>query len=210
LLIAALFPSVSVSGQNPVLPVDQGSNEQIASVEDARVFAAVVERLILPRLRTMGNERPALRINTQTVVMCPEPNVGCFTQVDFDYLWGKDGLSRGAIMLGTTRPHPSTIVSDVATRGELVAAMKERNTQTTPLRPFAVGGMRLLFDRESTTEDVRTINVASFSLPGYVDDYALVYAGYMCGMLCGEGWLVVLTKNADGWFVRSAAELWMS
>jgi hypothetical protein len=52
--------------------------------------------------------------------------------------------------------------------------------------------------------------LGEFGFPGYVDDRALVYAGYVCGGLCGEGWLLVLTKEGDRWTVRSAAQLWIS
>jgi hypothetical protein len=45
-----------------------------------------------------------------------------------------------------------------------------------------------------------------FSRPAYSKDgYALVYASYTCGVLCGQSWLVVLHRTAEGWRVAAVA-----
>jgi hypothetical protein len=49
------------------------------------------------------------------------------------------------------------------------------------------------------------------SLPVYFDDdTALIYLGFSCGGLCGEGNFILLRRGANGWRVHKAAMTWIS
>jgi hypothetical protein len=55
-------------------------------------------------------------------------------------------------------------------------------------------------------------NVHAFtSLPAYFEDgTALLFLGYFCGGLCGEGNFILLRREHDGWKVVKAAMTWIS
>jgi hypothetical protein len=58
----------------------------------------------------------------------------------------------------------------------------------------------------------RDANVsASTSLPAYFDDgTALLFLGYHCGGLCGEGNFLLLRRTGDRWKVIKTAMTWIS
>ena len=61
-------------------------------------------------------------------------------------------------------------------------------------------------------ESRRTVGISSFSLPAYSSDgHAVVYASYVCGGLCGYGWLFLLRQEQGGsWQVVGTEMLWIS
>jgi hypothetical protein len=54
--------------------------------------------------------------------------------------------------------------------------------------------------------------ISLISLPGLNTDHtrALLYVGTSCGMLCGEGYFILLGKDGGEWKVLNKAMVWIS
>jgi hypothetical protein len=209
LLLAVLVSAACLRSQTPP-PVMSDGRAPAFSAEDSQVFAAVIEQMILPRLLRWGDAR-SLRIGRQTVALCSDPakGWGCYREESLEFFWGRDdGKNLGAVMIGTTLVRPGAVVADAITRMRLNAALMERNQRPTRLPPFRVPNVRLVFVEGDRPLAANIPFFGEFGFPGYVDDRALVYAGYVCETCGGEGWLLVLTKDGGRWIVRSGARLW--
>ncbi len=42
------------------------------------------------------------------------------------------------------------------------------------------------------------------------DGHSLVYGSFICGGLCGEGWLFLLKQEENSWRVVATEHLWVS
>lgn len=102
-----------------------------------------------------------------------------------------------------------------ATRQQLAADLRLRNAVSHPFPEGSLTGVIHIAPEERTEalkrESDRTVGITRLSLPAYSrDGHALVYGSYVCGGLCGEGWLFLLKDHAEVWRVVSVAGLWIS
>ena len=103
----------------------------------------------------------------------------------------------------TPPPPPLALRADLLTDSEL-REWAIRNHVSRELPELGVG----IFIARSGIESMRRIAV---SAPSYSSDRAAVlYAEFVCGGACGEGFLVRLQRQPEGWTVWRVKMLWIS
>jgi hypothetical protein len=100
-------------------------------------------------------------------------------------------------------------------REEIAGNFRQRNTASAPFPAAGLDGVLVVppadLDEARERESGRTRGISSFSLPAYSSDgHALVYASYVCGGLCGYGWLFLLQARRGSWEVVGTEMLWIS
>jgi hypothetical protein len=195
ILLLGIGQSVSQTGPSPASD---------RAVYDATIAAAI--RAEIDRLR--GN---ASRVFTfdRTVAMCrpdvePTRPLGC---VRAEYIH--------AIETPLPRRQSPTFARylSAATGRELARAFRERNRNNEPFPVNGSWGFVLvtpeIFQRELQTTP--TAGTVRFSAPAYsADGHALLYGSYVCGGLCGTGWLFLLERRENSWQVVANESVWIS
>ena len=100
-----------------------------------------------------------------------------------------------------------------ANRAELTQSFRGRNRESQQFEGSNLGGLLAVPAREfqRKRESEPTAGVVRFSAPGYsTDGYGLVYGSYICGGLCGYGWLFLLKQEEGSWRVLASEVLWVS
>jgi hypothetical protein len=87
-------------------------------------------------------------------------------------------------------------------------AWRQRNQLARDIPDLAVPGFSVMRRPLSLKADL----TVTMSTPAYVNStLAIVYADFLCGGTCGEGWLIWLTRLDDGtWDVTRQIMLWIS
>jgi hypothetical protein len=99
-------------------------------------------------------------------------------------------------------------------RRELAMAFRERNA-TNQLFPANLERVIAVspesFEEAMKREPKRTAGITRFGVPAFSKDgHALVYGSYVCGGLCGYGWLFLLKQAGESWQVIKTEMLWIS
>lgn len=102
-----------------------------------------------------------------------------------------------------------------ATREELAKSFRDRNRDSRPFPGAKLEGLIIVspenIEEAMKRESSRTKGFSSFGLPAYSSDgHALVYGSYVCGELCGYGWLFLLERSGNSWQVVATEMLWIS
>jgi hypothetical protein len=154
---------------------------------DVEVVRAAIEFGIQPRIRQYAG---TARLQTATVAIA----------------------RRQAAQVGLPSPPPSP-ASDVADflkthlTADERASWLARNGSSFEIPELRLSG--LLNRREEDLGEGGPI--VSVSAPIYpMKGSAVIYAGYSCGGLCGEGFLIRLRHDSRAWRVTSAQLLWIS
>ena len=98
-------------------------------------------------------------------------------------------------------------------RAQLAQSFRERNRESHRFAGDDLEGLLAVSAKEfqQKREAMPTAGVVRFSAPGYSTvGYALVYGSYICGGLCGYGWLFLLKQEESAWRVVASEGLWIS
>lgn len=205
LCVLTLMAAAMPGWQAPLVPP-----QTTYHVDDAAVLRAVLEHTVLPEIRkhTSGRlQNPIALVWDRTVAVR-----------------GKDEPPDGRRL--TTEgwsvrlaPNPAAhwpgMVEGVTVRRQLLESFELRNAVVHPVPPIEHPEV-LLVPTHRAKEihekyQHRTLGSSSVTLPGYsTNGRGLVYVSYVCGSLCGYGWLFVLQKSRTGWRVESSTMLWIS
>lgn len=189
---------------------------QVASNDDAAVYRAILADKIQPEVdrfsRGDGIRTPApILAFDRTMVVCrpaldhPKP-MGCIRDEEIQSFEAKLPRMQRVRFDGLLSP---------AGREELARAFRERNQEPRPLPQMKPEGVIVTppegLDEALKRESSRTRGISSFSVPAYsADGHALVYGSYVCGGLCGYGWLFLLERRGDTWQIVAVDMLWIS
>jgi hypothetical protein len=181
------------------------NQEAAQAAEDLQVHTAVLTLTIRPevaRLRGAGgtDEVPTVFLANRTVALCGAPRareMPCIRPEEVGALSAFDRFLAAAA--GTA----------------IRESFTERNSQSRPLPPWGrpdvvmldAAGLRRESERLSSPG---ASGFAGFSAPAYAGTHAVVYAFYLCGNICGYGWLVLLNRSDSGWQVQATHLLWAS
>jgi hypothetical protein len=182
--------------------------------DDPGVYRAIIARTIQPELDRIsagaGMRTPAPVLTFDRTLMICRPaadhprQMGCLE--DIQSFETKLPRAQHVRFDGLLSP---------AAREELGRLFRERNRTPQPFPGAKLEGLIMVppegLDEAMRRESSRTRGVSSFSLRAYsADGHALVYGSYVCGFLCGYGWLFLLERRGDSWQVVSVDMLWMS
>lgn len=192
-----------------------GTAQSEETLRDAAVYEAVLRHTVLPQSQKFNAEahnRTVSRVMVAdlTIGFCgAEPDavqkrLGCLSNDSLQYF--AEGLPRGRGHIFKELPE--------SVRAELASSVRARNGAN---HPFAAKALSLV-DAVSPAalptvpfEGRPARDYAVFSRPGYsADGRALVYASYVCGSLCGYGWLFLLEERAGSWQVADVFMLWIA
>jgi hypothetical protein len=189
--------------------------------QDFAVYQAVAANTIRPEVERLmavgaGTRTPAPIIAFDRTLMICRPagdhprDVGCISDEEIQAFDG-------------TLPGMERLMFDglltSASRQELARSFRERNRVSETLAGTKLDGSRLdgfVFTAAEGLDDAikressRTIGFCAFSLPAYSADHAIVYASYVCGGLCGKGWLFLLEHRSNTRRVVSEEMVWIS
>lgn len=182
-----------------------------SQASDAAIYKAVFTTTMRPEIvRLLANGDPAIAISVlafdHTVPMCragvvPEMPVGCLPTEPLDAFAAE--LGKGVRFAGRL---------DGTARAELNRLFREHNTQS---QPFARPDIRELvvippneYQQRASSAQAGTVRFSAIAYS--TDGHALVYGSYVCGGMCGYGWLFLLERSGAEW--RSVANelLWIS
>jgi hypothetical protein len=182
-----------------------GAVQRSTSGGDRAVLLAVLEHTVRPGIALAhGRATPPLPLYVfdQTAPVCKDAPDGypCAPLDEVEVL-------RNRVAFEHRLEH---VLASDTTRRELIEAFTaiNRNRQRLPRLPardVAMASRRAIFQSRDKPQGPAR-GYSYFSRPAYSKDgYALVYASYTCGTLCGQSWLVVLHRIAEGWQVAAVA-----
>jgi hypothetical protein len=189
---------------------------QVASSDDLGVYKAVLANKVQPEVdrfsvgAAMPTPAPILMFDRTLMVCRPAADhpkqMGCMRDEEIQSFETKLPRMQRVIFEG---------LLGAASREELAKAFRERNREPQPIPWTTLEGVVVTspegLDEAMKRESGRTRGITSLSLPAYsADGHALVYGSYVCGGLCGYGWLFLLERQGDAWRVVSADMLWIS
>ena len=210
-MLATMLLTLSVVAWRPAAVLSQ-----LASNDDVAVYEAILANRIQPEVdRFTAGARiqtpaPILAFDRTLTVCRPAADhpkqMGCIREEEIQSFETKLPRMQRVRFEGLLTP---------ASRDELAKAFRQRNRES---QPFAAAKLERIIvtspeglDEAMKRESGRTRGVSSFSLPAYATDgHALVYGSYVCGGLCGYGWLFLLERRGEGWQVVSVDMLWIS
>jgi hypothetical protein len=189
---------------------------QDASNDDVAVYRAILANKIQPEVDRFitgaGIRTPAPILAFDRTLMVCSPaldhpkQMGCIRDEEIQSFETQLPRMQRVSFEGLVSP---------AGREELARAFRERNREPRPFPQMKPEGVIVTppegLDEALKRESSRTRGVSSFSVPAYsADGHALVYGSYVCGALCGYGWLFLLERRGDTWQVVAADMLWIS
>lgn len=99
-------------------------------------------------------------------------------------------------------PSSSTLSAMLLTAGER-AAWEERNGIQRAIPDMRLDGFHVAV--------AGVASVVTVSSPVYAEPLAaVIYADFVCGTTCGEGWLIRLGRGPGGWKIRETVKVWVS
>jgi hypothetical protein len=184
--------------------------------DDLEVYRAVLASKIRPQVDRFSagahipTPAPVLTFD-HTIAICrsdvAHPKaLGCIREEHVQFV--QSGSAR-------TKRLPFAPFLDTTNRRQLAEGFRARNNDNQPFPGNSLDAVIAVsadaLDEARKRESSRTLGFSSFSLPAYsADGHALVYASYVCGGLCGSGWLFLLERRADSWQVVAEDLLWIS
>src|SRR4029077_20271103 len=98
---------------------------------------------------------------------------------------------------------------------ELEKSFRGVTASSSPMPPAVLPEVMLVapehLEETLTRQSTQTTGFSGFTRPVYArGGYALVYASYTCGGLCGLGWFFLLDHPAGSWHVVAVEGLWIS
>ena len=173
------------------------------------MFASII-RPEIERLGVKTADRTAAPVLTfdRTVPMCragvePTMPLGCIQDEPIQAVVAELRPGRGVSFKG---------LLNTAARRELTRAFRERNRESQRSSGDRIGGLVVVSPNDYQRElESRRTGTVRFSAPAYSGEgHALVYGSYVCGGLCGYGWLFLLERSGDSWRVVSTELVWIS
>jgi len=190
--------------------VDQEVDQQR---DDGAVFDAIVEHSIKPEANRLAPGM-SIRVLEQALAICPnretplvpEARAGCLNENVLEFFENRLLPSGKLVFDGLVSP---------AVRQELASVFRRRHQEARLVRVPHIDGLVPVALEEMaqplTTHSSSRRSDVKFSLPAYSSDgHALVYASYVCGGLCGYGWLFLLEQDGTRWNVVSVHLIWIS
>jgi hypothetical protein len=183
-----------------------GTVQRSTSDHDRAVVLAVLEHTVRPGVaRAHGRTTPVfpLYVFNLTAPICKDAPDGypCAPLEEIDVLRNH---------LAAFDPPLEQVLASDTIRRELIESFKaiNRNRQRLPRllsRDVVMVSTREIFESRDKPQGPAR-GYSYLSRPAYSKDgYALLYASYTCGVLCGQSWLVVLQRTATGWQVAAVA-----
>jgi hypothetical protein len=189
---------------------------QVASSDDLSVYKAVLASKIQPEVDRFsagaGIRTPAPILAFDRTLMVCRPaadhpkQMGCMRDDEIQSFETKLPRMQRVTFEG---------LLSAASREELAKAFRERNREPQSFPGTKLEGVIVTspegLDEAMKRESGRTRGFSSFSVPAYsTDGHALVYGSYVCGGLCGYGWLFLMERQGEAWRVVSVDMLWIS
>jgi hypothetical protein len=181
-----------------------------ASVDEKTDAVEIVGLLLKERLAANGEEPDGtyLVVAAEYLVICP-PKVG---EDDEEFSFAKmveDGCAAANV------PAPLRRELLCQQEGGMLPTAKFENAEVvlqSQITAFFAGDIMDGWDTFYRTFP-GSRGYVEFTAPVFSSDHqqALVYVSHSCGGLCGTGWLVNLTRQADGhWRIAAQPMLWIS
>ena len=175
---------------------------------DLAVYQAVLASRIRPEV---NRHSAALGAPTPAPVLAYDRTLAlCGTHVDHTKM---NCISDERVVQRFGRVFQTAVSAD--SRQEITRVFRQRNAASSPFPPEKLEGVITVPPEDAyeavKRESRRTRGISSFSLPAYSSDgYAVVYGSYVCGGLCGYGWLFLLQQQGGVWRVVATEMLWIS
>ena len=173
-----------------------------ASADDIAVFKAILQNKIQPEAARHGSGPAApLAVVDRTISLCGSnrsPDMRCFEE---------ETLRTFLSLRVWENPNGGGDPITREIRDELQTSFLARNAESHPVPAGSIDGVTL------TPSSRLKIGIAhaSFGSPAYSrDGHALVLASYVCGNVCGYGWMFLLERRGTEWRVVTVDMLWIS
>lgn len=185
----------------------------------AAVLSSTLAQTIAKMRDTRAGRNDTLLTFTQTVPLCwvGEPSDRALGCLQATYLQSVDAAFVLDEYPGQVLPRQQPLRFDgqlrPGNRAELTQSFRVRNGESQSFAGHDLEGLLTVSASEfqQKREAMPTSGVLRFSAPGYsTDGYSLVYASYICGGLCGYGWLFLLKQEEGSWRVVASEGLWIS
>jgi hypothetical protein len=208
IVVTIMFAAAPLLSAAPTL--QSAKQAEVDGTEDRAVLTAVINHTVRPEVQRLTHLGPAavLFLIDHTTTICesvrsPRSQPFCIGANAAE--WLREGQTAGIASMAVG-PIPAEAIPSAAHRAELIASLKERNTDRHVL-PLSEGVDVKLVETPPVTKTPSggtSTSYTVFSLPGYSSaGQAVVSAFYDCGGRCGTSWLWLLEKRGADWHVRA-------